>query len=117
MDIYDRAGWPPPDENPILKLLQSGEDWIENVDVVVAIKGPDASPNQLPVGETVDAVGDLGEETRLIERESVNGRRGLRIRVYSKKGLVLIAMRARTLNAAAFRDWLADRMVEEIGHG
>lgn len=112
MDIYDRAGWPPPEQNPILGLLRRPDEWFPNSEVVDAFKDPGMVRNQMPVGPTTEALEMLGSETRLEQRGSKTWRR-----YYTKKAIVLMAMRARTRNARAFRDWLAERMAGEADHG
>lgn len=38
-------------------------------------------------------------------------------RLFSRKALVIICLRAQTPNAAAFRDWLASRIAGEVSNG
>lgn len=112
MSIYDRSKWPPPEENPILVLLRRDQEWFENRDVVEAFKDEGQVTNQMPVGPTTLYLETLGIETKV----DMCGKRVWR-RWYTKKGIVLMAMRARTLKAQAFRDWMAAQIAGGLQHG
>ncbi|WP_296717799.1 hypothetical protein [Erythrobacter sp.] len=116
-DIYDRSLWPTPESNPIVILLKRGDDWYSNKEIVAALG---LSPNRALLS---NSAARFSREI-LPEDTAVAGRRGLvgtsRIsaahggseRLFSRRGLVLAAMRTDTVNAAAFRDWLASEAAD-----
>jgi prophage antirepressor-like protein len=96
---------------PILALLRGHEEWLVNRDIVKALGFMDKRGNHSLAGHwgNIDAI--LGDETKMIEPGG-RIRQGKLLRAYSKKGVILVTLRARTPNAAAFRDWLAERALE-----
>lgn len=124
MDIYDRALWPSPDENPLIQLFLSGDDWISNQDINAAISLERASQKRSLISQWQTLASQIGvSETRLVGTAMAVSTRGAHsqtggvTREFSRKALILIATRAQAVNAAAFLDWLASRMVEEVRHG
>lgn len=119
-DIYDRALWPTPDENPLVQLFENSEDWVSNKELVAAFGL--AERRAMMSNQTAFVQCLAHEDTAVWTRDSwrqgvgVSRSNGGTERVYSKKALILAAMRVNTVNAAAFRDWLANRMVE-VCHG
>lgn len=115
-DIYDRAKWPPPEANPLVAMFQGGDDWIGNHELADALGLVNTTRgNKSVTGHYKDVLSYLGSDCSKLERQSFNGNRGTQERrFFSRKAVVLIAMRARTVNAAAFREWLATRVVEEV---
>lgn len=107
MDIYDRSLWPKPESNPLVQLLQRDEPWIANGELAEALELVSTTRSKSVTGHWKNVVGELGEgETTFRQGDGIAASRQ-RVRCFSKKALILIAMRARTRNAAAFRDWLA----------
>ena len=114
MDIYDRRFWPSPAANPLVNLFERDSDWYSNKEIVAAL-GLSATRPKALISQWPTLIDQIGEDnTALAERglmlpTSERGRRagGLE-RYYTKKALVLIAMRAQTTTAAAFRDCLAE---------
>ncbi len=121
MDIYDRSGWPPPDDNPLIALLGRGDEWYDNEEVVAAL-GLTAKRALLSQGTIFGKqIGD--GDTALMARDwivpgkQVSRANAGRTRVFSRRAVVLAAMRTNTVNAAAFRDWIATMVAREAGHG
>lgn len=123
-DIYDRATWPPPESNPLVLMLRREEEWYTSREVNVALQpgrvkpkgSPMASINQVLriIGEDESIISSrLGQTTTTGSVRSVGGHE----RFFSRKAVVLIAMRASTSNAAAFRDWLATYVAGEVSNG
>lgn len=121
MDIYDRAGWPPPEQNPLVQLLRSGEEWFSNEQVAVALG---LSAKRALVCNQTTLVRQLRDDDTAIESrswliptKSISASHGGTLRLLSRRGVILAGMRTNTVNAAAFRDWLADQVAGEVGHG
>lgn len=113
MKTHDRAAWPAPADNPLVLLLQRPDEWISNTELAEALEFTPQSRSKAVVGHYKDLDEELGKgETMLQKRIDPKGQPRL-VRLYSKKAMVLICMRARTRNAAAFRDWLAARIVAQ----
>jgi len=111
MSINDRASWPSPAQNPLIALLKGDDEWIDNQTLAIALDPSNLHRRRSLVRHWPDLDDVLGPETAMRQGDLMvpwkqRGGRGIR-RVYSRKALVLIAMRAQTRNAAAFRDWLA----------
>ena len=112
-DIHDRANWPSPVSNPLIILFERDADWFSNTEIVAALgwrKGRSRSivgqwptlleqldPNDTIVTSRYSSVSDGQKAPQAGGQE----------RYFTKKALALIAMRAQTVNAAAWRDWLA----------
>lgn len=96
---------------PLLDLLYGDQEWLINREVVEALGFVDRSGNHSLAGHWGNIDEILGAETRMIEPGG-RSKQGKLLRAYSKKAVVLLAMRSRTANAAAFRDWLADRALK-----
>ena len=111
-DIYDRSRWPSPESNPLVILLQRGDEWYSNKEIVAALG---LAPKRALISTTADKFSrELGpDDTALsgkwgiIPSGKVNAANSGSLRVFSRRALVLAAMRTNTVNAAAFRDWLA----------
>lgn len=120
-DIYDRSAWPPPEQNPLVQLLLSGEEWFSNEQVAVALG---LSAKRALVCNQTALVRQLREEDTaiesrswLIKTKSISASHGGTLRLLSRRGVILAGMRTNTVNAAAFRDWLADQVAGEVDHG
>lgn len=37
-DIYDRSKWPQPEANPLVLLLQRGDEWYSNKEINAALE-------------------------------------------------------------------------------
>jgi prophage antirepressor-like protein len=114
MSIYDRKAWPSPENNPLVIMLERGEEWFSNAEIVAALGSPPGKSilAQWPtlaeqIGEDHTGIVARGFITPTTERRASHGGQE---RVFSKKALVIIAMRAQTANAAAFRDCVAERL-------
>lgn len=118
MDIYDRAAWPKPESNPLVQLLLSGDEWFTNEQIVTALG---LSRNRALLSEgtifkrQIDD-GDAGTVSRgwLTPGKKVTRSNGGTMRVFNRRALVIAAMRTDTLHAAAFRDWMATKLAEEL---
>lgn len=111
MGDSNNAGQIPAEENRLIRLFARGDEWYSNADIVEALKGPGVSLNQMPVGASAKWLLSLGKETRLSRLTDASGREvGQKFRMYSRKGLCLIAMRAQTPTAEGFRHWMAERI-------
>lgn len=111
MDIYDRTGWPAPASNPLVIMLQRGDEWYSNEEIVAAL-GLSAKRALLSEGtifkkQIRDDDAAVVSRGWLVPGKSVTRANGGTMRVFSRRALVLAAMRTETINAAAFRDWLA----------
>ena len=116
MNIYDRAGWPSPERNPLVQLLLRPEPWMSNGELATALGLVNTTRSKSVTGHWKSVTEELGkEETMFRVGDGVAASRQ-RVRCFSKKALVLTAMRARTINAAAFRDWLASRTAGEMAN-
>jgi prophage antirepressor-like protein len=96
---------------PILALLRGKEEWLVNRDIVDALGFANTRGNHSLSGHWGDIESILGAETKMIEPGG-RSRQGKLLRAYSKKAVVLVTLRARTPNAAAFRLWLAERALQ-----
>lgn len=117
MNIYDRSNWPSPEANPLLIMLKRGDEWYSNEEIVVALG---LSRNRaLICNSTIFGQSLAEEDTAIVSRnhltttKSVTRSHGGQQRVFSRRALVLAAMRTNTVNAAAFRDWLATAAASE----
>lgn len=117
-NIYDQAKWPPPENNPLIQLLRSGEEWFSNEQVAIALG---LSPRRSLVCNQTTLVRQLREEDTAIESrswliptKSISASHGGTVRLLSRRGVILAAIRVNTVNAAAFRDWLADQVAGEV---
>lgn len=117
--IYDRSRWPEPAANPLIVLLERDAEWYTNKEVVAAL-GADGSRKSI-FAQWPSLAQQLGDEhTAIISRGLLvptaerQGRQGGQERCFSKKALIIIGMRAQTVNAAAFRDWIADGLAADI---
>lgn len=121
MNIYDRANWPKDDENPLIALLSTDEEWFDGQRLVLCL-GLTKKRSML-AGNTVFARQlddtDTAIEARgwITPTKRVSSAHGGQKRVFSRRAVILAAMRTNTVNAAAFRDWLATRMAEETARG
>jgi len=120
-DIYDRTKWPSPESNPLVLLLQRGDEWYSNEELVRAF-GLSADRALLSRGTSLvkilrDNDAALVSRDELAHGKSIGRSHGGQQRVFNRRALILAAMRTNTVNAAAFRDWLASRMAEEVSHG
>lgn len=120
MDIYDRTNWPSPDANPLVILLRRGDEWYSNVEVVAALglsKGRALLSNQqaLAFGKVIreDDSATVSRDFLTTGKDVQPSNQGGTMRVFNRRALILAAMSARTVNAAAFRDWLADQVTED----
>lgn len=113
MDIYDRAAWPSPESNPLVVMLKRGDEWYSNEEIVTAL-GLSAKRALLSEG-TIFKKQIRDDDAAVVSRDwlrpvkAVTRSNGGTMRVFSRRALVLAAMRTETINAAAFRDWLATR--------
>lgn len=113
MSIYDRAAWPKRSHNPLIQLFESGSEWFSNTELLRALGYTSRKKSLISQWPTLAA--QLGEdETCVAERGLMipesrrQPRTGGLERYFSRKAIVLIAMRAQTINAAAFCDWIAE---------
>ena len=120
MNIHDRSNWPRPGSNPLVLMLQRGDDWYSNKEINVALDGnraPSRSPlaswpklrEMLEDGDTV-LDGRFFASFELAPRQNTGGT----ARYFSRKAFVLICLRAQSVNAAAFRDWLSGQIAASI---
>lgn len=113
MSIYDRSKWPSHEANPLVLMLKRGDQWYSNTEILAGLGYGGANRSlvsQWPtlldqIGKTETTVEQLGWMSPAPQAQP---RGGGQERFYSRKALVIIAMRAQTVNAAAFRDWLAE---------
>lgn len=119
MTIYDRSKWPAEDHNPLIILFESEADWFSNSEVLAALGYGDTKRSLISQWPTLAE--QLGEgETAIAERGLMvadnrrQPRGGGLERYYSRKAVALIAMRAQTVNAAAFCDWLAAETAADV---
>ena len=118
-DIYDRALWPTPDANPLVKLMRRGDVWFSNFEVVTAL-GLSPSRALMATGtifsrqiDTLDSA--VMSRSYLTPGVGVNRSNGGSVRMFNRRAVVIAAMRTETINAAAFRDWMANLVVEVQG--
>ena len=112
MSIYDRSTWPAPRENPLIQLFEQDKEWYTNAEILEALGYGDTKRSLISSWPTLAAqIGD--DHTAITTRGLLLGgadrhpRSGGVERCFTRKALILIAMRAQTVNAAAFCDWLA----------
>ena len=111
MSIYDRDAWPDPSANPLITILEREGEWISNAELLVALGYSSCKKSLIAQWPTLAE--QLGADTIIAERGLAvpnaerQPRGGGRERYFSMKALVLIAMRAQTVNAVAFCDWIA----------
>jgi len=112
-DIFDRSKWPPAEENPLVRLFNSGDDWFSNKALAEALQLVNTTRSKSVVGHYKNLLEEIGPENTKLERPSFQGHdMGREMRLYSRKAFILIAMRSRTRNARAFCDWLAQRIAD-----
>lgn len=111
MDIYDRSNWPNHDANPLVIMLRRGDEWYSNEEIVAALGLTERRAlmsNQTSFARTlVDGDSALVGRRRLTPSLRISNAHGGSQRVFSRRAVILAAMRTNTVNAAAFRDWLA----------
>lgn len=118
-DIYDRSKWPTPEANPLVIMLLRGDEWYPSQEIVAALG---LSPNRALLaqktifGKQIDE-GDAAIVSRGFLIQTSKVRSGGTERLFSRRALVIAGMRTNTVNAAAFRAWLASRVAEETRHG
>ena len=120
MSVFDRTKWPPPEDNPIIQLLGSGRDWFSNTEIGTALGWiNNTRASKQVAGHWPDLDATLGaDDVRMYRPPAEPGcHKPREVRQFSRKALVLIAMRARTANTAAFRDWLAERAAKDTRDG
>ncbi len=118
MDIYDRSIWPSPDRNPLVRMLESGDEWFTNEQIVLALglaQGR-ALMSKGTIFQKQIAEGDAAIVSRgwLTPGTKISRSNGGSLRVFNRRALVMAAMRTDTVNAAAFRDWMASRLTSEL---
>lgn len=118
MSIYDRAGWPPPEHNPLVMIVKRGEALVPQRELLFAL-GMSRTTTLLAAWPTLAE--QLGDGQTYIESKHYltpdTKRTGGLERYYTQKAVIIAGMRAQTSNAAAFRDWLATRTAREMNHG
>lgn len=118
-DIYDRALWPSPESNPVIQLLTRDDDWFSNAELVEAL-GLAPRRALMSMGtifsRQIDSLDSaIVDRNYLTPGVGVNRANGGTMRVFNRRALIIAAMRTETINAAAFRDWLASRAAEVLG--
>jgi len=116
-DIYDRSQWPTPASNPLVLLLQRGDEWYSNKEIVTALG---LSAKRALISSSADRFSrEITSEDTLVSRRNVSiatsrvsSAHAGSTRMFSRRALVLAAMRTDTVNAAAFRDWLASEAAD-----
>jgi hypothetical protein len=125
-DIYDRSKWPQPEANPLVVLLQRGDEWYSNKEINAALSLCRAGKKPgIPMADIKRVMRIIGESESIVSSpgqvfqtsQIAANRTGGVERFYSRKALVLLCLRANTANAAAFRDWLASRTAGEVVNG
>ena len=123
-DIYDRSAWPPPESNPLVQMFERGDDWYSNKELNTALQPGSERQRRSVVSNWPTLRNQLADEDSMVSDRHFSqstvvpqGGTGGLSRYWSRKALIIIAMRAQTINAAAFRDWLAHRLAKEVGHG
>lgn len=111
MGIYDRSLWPNHDANPLVILLRRGDEWYSNEEIVAALgltEGRALMSNQTSFARSlIEGDSALVGKGRLTPSLRISNAHGGSQRVFNRRALILAAMRANTVNAAAFRDWAA----------
>lgn len=116
-DIYDRAKWPSPEVNPLVRMLLRGDEWYSNNEIATALELVNTTKSKSVVGHYRDLLGEIGpDDTKMVVDPAMVGSKHP-VRVFSRKAMISICMRARTINARAFRDWLATKVAGEVGCG
>lgn len=121
MSIYDRTQWPKPEENPLILMIHRDDEWFSNEEVVAALglsEGRALLSNQTAFVQalTDDDTGIVGRDW-LTPTRNVSRAHGGAMRVFNRRAVVLVAMRTNTINAAAFRDWMADQIEDRAVSG
>lgn len=125
-DINDRSKWPSPEANPLVQLLLRRDYWYTNKEINLALDpNRPKKPSGAPMADLKQVMKIIGEGHSMIRTARGSWRvtdapamkHGGIERVYSREALVLIGMRANTVNAAAFRAWLSSRVSEAIANG
>lgn len=118
MSIYDRSNWPRHDSNPLILMFDRGDDWYSSTEINACIDPIRATAKRSLISNWPTLGEQIGDtETVLRSRDWLTssaqpqGRTGGLERYYSRKAVLLIAMRAQSVNAAAFRDWLAEMVI------
>ena len=115
MSIYDRSQWPAPEANPLVIMLNRGDEWFSNKELTAALG---ISGGRSILAQWPTLIDQIGEQETLVESRygflprGDRGNHGGLARYYSRKAVVLIAMRAQTPVAAAFRDWVGSRIAD-----
>jgi prophage antirepressor-like protein len=122
-DIYDKSKWPTAGGGLRLMLL-SDQEWFTNEELVtyLGLSTTRALISQSgPTFRRSLADGDTAVMVRgqIIPTSSVNPAHSGRgnVRLFSRRAVVLAAMRTNTVEAAAFRDWLATFVAKEMFNG
>lgn len=105
-----------------MQLLLRGDEWYSNQEIVQALgltSDRALLSNVAPtfrraLGESDAAIVSRGLVVPGLNVSAANTGGG---RVFSRRALVLAAMRTNTVNAAAFRDWMASRVAGEVANG
>lgn len=113
MKHMNRALWPSPQENPIVALVLGDREWISNREVADAIGLGNAKGNVSVQAHFPGLIEDLTGDTRLMPTPGEPWQKPRQFRAFNKRAIIHIAMRARTANSAAFRDWIAHRILED----
>ena len=95
-------------DNPLISLMLDGRAWVPNGELASALGLVNTTRSKSVVGHWKSVIEDLGEETRLGRPDESGWRRGREMRLFSKKAVALVAMRARTATADGFRQWAAE---------
>lgn len=116
-DIYDRSKWPASDDNPLVLMLKRSDQWYSNEEIVSSLglsktrsllSQETAFKDQIRESDTGIEDGDGIILTNRIA-SSHSGKR----RMFNRRALVIACMRTNTVNAAAFRDWMATQIAED----
>lgn len=118
MSIYDRSQWPAPASNPLILMFERGDEWYSSSEINACIDPARADAKRSLISNWPTLRLQIGEEDTvlrgrdwILKSAAPQGRTGGLERYYSRKAVILIAMRAQSVNAAAFRDWLAEGIV------
>ena len=113
MKCMDRAAWPKPEDNPLINLLCGSSEWISNRELADALGLVNKKGNVSVSAHFPSLIDDLADDTRMLPTAVASWQTPREYRAFNKRALIMVAMRARTPSAAAFRDWMADRMAKE----